>query len=77
MSTLQVRNLPDDLHRRLSERAESLNLSMSAYVTNVLRDDLSRPLVSDWIATVDITQTPREIDVVAALDSARNDYEQR
>ena len=47
MSNLQIRNLPDDLHAQLSERAGRLGVSMSEYVTRLLRDDLSRdvPLV--------------------------------
>lgn len=75
MSTLQVRNLPDELHAQLGERATRLGLSMSEYVTRVLRDDLQRPLLDDWAATVRSNGPVRPIDVVGALDSVRVDYD--
>lgn len=75
MSTLQVRNLPDDLHARLGERSTRLGISMSEYVTRVLRQDLERPLLADWIEAARATVDVREIDVVGALDAARTDYD--
>ena len=38
---LQVRNLPDELHAALQERARSEGMTMSDYVTKVLRRDLA------------------------------------
>lgn len=44
MSTLvQVRNVPDALHRRLKARAALEGLSMSDYVLRELRKALERP----------------------------------
>ncbi|GAB08970.1 hypothetical protein GOARA_025_00160 [Gordonia araii NBRC 100433] len=74
MSTLQVRNLPDDLHARLGERARRVGLSMSEYVTRVLRADLERPLFEDWAASVRSTR-PRDIDVASTLDAVRDEYD--
>ncbi|WP_434810879.1 FitA-like ribbon-helix-helix domain-containing protein [Microbacterium sp. bgisy189] len=75
MSTLQVRNLPDELHARLGERAQRLGMSMSEYVTRVLRDDLARPLVEDWAASARAAGQGRPIDVVGALDGVRVEYD--
>ena len=75
MSTLQVRNLPDELHARLGERAQRLGMSMSEYVTRVLRDDLARPLVEDWAASARSGGAGRPIDVVGALDDVRVEYD--
>lgn len=73
---LQVRNLPDELHEALKERARSEGMTMSDYVTKVLRRDLSKPTMAEWIARQRRSNEPRrEIDVVAALDQAREDYD--
>jgi len=76
MSTLQVRNLPDDLRAELGERSARLGVSMSEYVTRVLRADLALPLFDDWVAGVRVGEV-RDIDVVGALDAARDDYDPR
>ncbi|MDR0594328.1 MAG: hypothetical protein LBG60_13985 [Bifidobacteriaceae bacterium] len=48
MATIQLRNLPDDLHRRLGERARSKGVSMTKYLTDLLRRDLDRPTLEEW-----------------------------
>lgn len=76
MVMLQVKNLPDDLHAALAERARREGMTMSAYVTRVLRTDLARPTVREWILEQEATDgPPRPIDVTAALDAARADYD--
>ncbi|MFT3899532.1 MAG: hypothetical protein QM728_04695 [Gordonia sp. (in: high G+C Gram-positive bacteria)] len=77
MSNLQVRNLPDDIHSRLSERARRLDMSMSEYVTRVLRADLDRPLFEDWATAARRAGTPRPIDTLAAIDATRDEYDPR
>ena len=77
MSTLQVRNLPEELHARLGERADRLGMSMSEYVTRLLRADLDRPLLDDWIESVRPHAPLRSIDVVGAVDGVRVEYDAR
>ena len=74
MTNLQVRNLPEELHRKLSERARTEGVSMSEYVTRLLRSDLERPTFTEWAGRVRGT-SGRKIDVVNALDAARDDYD--
>ncbi len=75
MGTLQIRNLPDDLHAQLSERAGRLGVSMSEYVTRLLRDDLSRPMFDDWAASITYDTPLRHIDTLSALDAVRDEYD--
>lgn len=75
MATLQVRSLPDDLHARLAERSSRLGVSMSEYVTRLLREDLARPTLDDWIASARSASASRPVDVVGALDAARAEYD--
>ncbi len=76
VATLQVKNLPDDLHASLAARARALDMSMSEFVTRVLREELSRPTISEWSARV-VAQSGdvRAIDIAWALDEARAEYD--
>lgn len=75
MSTLQVKNLPDDLHAALQARARAQGVTMSEYVTRLLRRDLSRPTVEEWINAHSVPGATRSIDVIHALDGARMEYD--
>lgn len=73
---LQVKNLPDDLHAALADRARHEGVTMSEYVTRLLRRDLSRPNMAEWLAEQHREDgPPRSIDVVHALDLARVEYD--
>lgn len=43
MKTLQIRNVPDDVHRRLKARAAMDGRSLSEYALAELRRSLERP----------------------------------
>lgn len=76
MGMLQVKNLPADLHAALAERARGEGVSMSTYVTRLLRVDLARPTMTQWLVEQEATDgEPRSIDVIGALDDARSDYD--
>lgn len=50
MATLQLKNLPDDLHSRLRARAGEQRMTMRDYVLALLEDDLRRPSIREWSA---------------------------
>jgi len=52
MSTtmVQIRNVPDDVHRKLKTRAASEGLTMSDYVLREVRRALERPTRDELIA---------------------------
>ena len=49
---LQIRGVPVALREQLRRRASRKGLSMSQYVIEMLRDDLARPTVAEWVADV-------------------------
>jgi len=51
--TLQVRDLPDDVHRRLKLRALEEGRSMSDYVREQLTEIASRPTLAEIYARID------------------------
>ena len=48
--TLQVRDVPGDLHRVLKERAAQSGRSLSEYVLEELREHARRPTVAEMAA---------------------------
>lgn len=50
--TIQVRNLPDALHRELLRRARARRLTLTAYVQEVLTREVSRPRAEDVFARI-------------------------
>ena len=74
MSTLQVKNLPADVHAALAKRARDESTTMSELVTRLLRRELSRPTFDEWERRHPATGATRPIDVAHALDEVRVEY---
>jgi antitoxin FitA len=49
---LQVRDVPDDVHRALKARAAMAGMSLSEYVRGVLQRDASRPTPAELAARI-------------------------
>ena len=51
MSTMiQIRNVPDALHRKLKARAALAGMSLSDYLLSELKNSLSRPTREEFLA---------------------------
>lgn len=55
---LQIRNVPDDLHRLMKSRAAMAGLSVSDYALNALRHGLERPTREELIAGLQARTAP-------------------
>ena len=75
MALLQIRNVPDDLHRRLKARAALEGRSLSEYALAELRRAMQRPtrreLVERVAAFERTTLTESSADAVRAERDAR------
>ena len=49
-SMIQIRNVPDALHRRLKARAAAAGMSLSDYLLQQMRDIAERPTIEEMIA---------------------------
>jgi hypothetical protein len=47
---IQIRNVPDDLHRKLKARAALEGRSLSDYLLQAISDLAARPSVEEWRA---------------------------
>jgi len=53
MSSIQIRNIPEQLHRQLKVRAAQAGQTLSDYVLDELRVAADRPTMSHWLRDVD------------------------
>jgi plasmid stability protein len=53
MKMIQVRNVPDEIHRELKVRAARQGVSLSDYVLELARRDVARPTMQEWMARVE------------------------
>jgi plasmid stability protein len=77
VSTLQIKNLPDEVHAKLRDRARSQHLTVSAYVTRLLARDVGRPTTDEWLAGARLLRQHAPIDVEQLIDDVRDELESR
>jgi post-segregation antitoxin (ccd killing protein) len=73
MAALQVKNVPEDLHESIRERAEAEGVSISEFILAAVRRELSRPRMQDWLDDVagDAPTRVRRSDIVTAIAAGR------
>jgi hypothetical protein len=65
MSMIQIRNVPDQLHRELKSRAALNGMTLSDYLLGELRALATRPTMHEWLAESE-TWEPVETDLSSA-----------
>ncbi len=67
---IQIRNVPDDLHRRVKARAALAGMSMSEYILRELRHVLERPTRQELLERIsrlpEVALEPPAAEVVRA-----------
>lgn len=73
MPAIQIRNVPDDVHRRLKARAAFTGQSLSEHVLAVMRRSLERPTVDELLDRIQSRGTVDPgVDVVEMVRSERD-----
>lgn len=74
MSNVQVKNLDDEMHQQLRERAAQEGTTISEYVLELIRRDLRRPTRRQWLD--DVAKLPKHNfsreEIYEAIDEGRN-----
>jgi antitoxin FitA len=65
MSMIQIRNVPDELHRELKVRAAQNGMTLSDYLLRELSTLAVRPTMKEWLASTE-KLTPVETDLSPA-----------
>ena len=73
MKMVQIRNVPDELHRRLKARAALEGTSLSDYALAELRRSLERPTRAELLARVQERPAAGTDDSAAAAVRAERD----
>jgi hypothetical protein len=74
MANLQVKNLPDELHAALRERAELEGTTLSELVTRALRREVALPSMADWLEDLSrLDPIDPAVDVPQLLDKVRGE----
>ena len=50
---IQIRNVPEDLHRKLKVRAAELGMTLSDYLLSEVRQVAERPTLQEMLAQLD------------------------
>lgn len=72
MKTLQVRNVPEDVHRALRSRAAAAGLSLSDYALKELRTAAERPPIAEVLRRAR-TRPGAAPSAAAIVDAVRSD----
>ncbi len=75
MKPLQIRNVPDDVHRRLKARAAIEGMSLSELALSELRRSLDRPTRRELIARVEARESATVSE--GAADAVRAERDAR
>jgi plasmid stability protein len=72
---IQIRNVPDALHRRLKARAALAGMSLSDYLLNEIREVADRPTMEEMRSRLE--RLPKVTPPVAPADAVRAERERR
>ena len=72
MKMIQIRNVPDDVHRRAKARAAMLGLTMSDYILRELERSLAYPTNEELFARIASRETV-ELEGVSIADLVREE----
>lgn len=74
MSTMiQIRNVPDDLHRRAKARAALAGMTLSDYALRALERDASEPTMAEIAARIHLLEPVDATPTAAAVVRAERD----
>lgn len=73
MKTIQIRNVPDETHRKLRARAAASGLSLSDYLLNEVVEFAGQPSIAEVLARAQAipASVPTEV-IVQAVRSGRD-----
>ncbi|HEV2088448.1 MAG TPA: hypothetical protein VGR21_09060 [Cryptosporangiaceae bacterium] len=75
MATIQIKNVPDEVHEVLVQRAHAAGKSLQQYTLQLLTEDARRQRMADLFARMAPHRVPLDMDQVVA--DIRADRESR
>jgi antitoxin FitA len=75
VGNLQIKDLPEDLHRRLKARAAELGTTQREYVLKLIERDLRLPTKAEWLRRLRSDPPTPDFDSAALIREARAERE--
>jgi antitoxin FitA len=75
MPHVQIRNMPEDMHRTFKVRAAQKGMSLSEYLLSELRPIAELPTLEEWVD--EVRSRPGVVLEKSAADIIREEREQR
>jgi plasmid stability protein len=72
---IQIRNVPDTLHRRLKSRAALAGMSLSDYLLSKIREIAERPTLEDLRAR--LGRRSRVVHSISPVDAVRTERDRQ
>ena len=76
VKAIQIRNVPDELHRTLRSRAGAAGLSLSDYALGELARAASRPEIAEVLLRAE-SRSGRAVDTDEIVAAVRSDRDER
>lgn len=76
MPSIQIKGVPDQVHRRLKERAMSRGQSLQEYLLDLLTAEAGQPTLDELFARID-QHTDGNADFASAAQAIRADRDSR
>lgn len=73
---IQIRNVPDDLHRALRLRALAEGVSLSEYLLRLARRDVAKPTMTEWLERIE-ARGPLDRSGLSSAQLIREDRDNR
>jgi plasmid stability protein len=73
VGAIQVKNVSEDIHEAVRQRAAEEGMTVSEYVLDVLCRDLALPSRRRWLTMLDTREPVNHLDVVATLNEVRTE----
>lgn len=74
MVNVQVKRVPDELHMALKARARARGTSLNDLLLDMLRREISRPTVEEWLTGVRELGIRVDVDVEVLMDDVRGPW---
>ena len=75
VATIQVKHVPDDVHRELQRRAKAAGKSLQEYLLGRLAEEARQPTLDEWLEDAETHASGRFDldDAVAAVRAGRDE----
>jgi antitoxin FitA len=69
--TIQIREVPDDVHATLRARAAASRMSLSEYTLQIVEQHARRPTIAEVLERASLRSRPQDLTADAVLEAVR------